>query len=204
MKKYFLFLNLLSFIIFLVLFPVKTSALTTFGKTNPQNQNPPPPPTPAYNNEVIVVNKTAFELARLTSMGRSGMRPTGMKSSSAHVGHNSLGKARECKIESDCSAIQNTTCVQDPNGDKKRCLCGDLSAPVNGYCSYQYKALHSMCNDDNDCGEGAECIPENTTSSVKKCTCKEDWVEENFKCNGSITLTSSLFLLIFSILIVKH
>ncbi|XP_008549712.1 uncharacterized protein LOC103572738 [Microplitis demolitor] len=153
--------GLLSFIIFLVLLPVNTSALTTFGKTSPQNQNPPPPPTP-------------------------------------------VGKARECKTESDCNAIQNTTCVQDPNGDKKRCLCGDLSAPVNGYCSYQYKALHSMCNDDNDCGDGAECIPENTTSSVKKCTCKEDWIEENFKCNGSITFTSSLFLLIFSILIVKH
>lgn len=42
-----------------------------------------------------------------------------------------------------------------------------------------------MCNDDNDCGDGAECIPENTTSSVKKCTCKEDWIEENFKCNGN-------------------
>ncbi|XP_074109154.1 oogenesis-related protein sosie [Cotesia typhae] len=207
MKKYLLYINLLSFIIFLILLPINSSALTTFGKTNTQNQNPPPP-TPAYNNEVVIgsnFNKSAFELARLTSMGRSGMRPTGLKGSSSHVGHNSLGKARECKAESDCSAIQNTTCVQDPNGDKKRCLCGDLSAPVNGFCSYQFKALHAICNDDNECGEGAECSRENATSSTKKCVCKEDYYEEDFKCNGSISLENSLLLLIFSILtIIKY
>ncbi|KAH0551866.1 hypothetical protein KQX54_002301 [Cotesia glomerata] len=160
MKKYLMYINLLSFIIFLILLPINSSALTTFGKTNTQNQNPPPP-TP-------------------------------------------VGKARECKAESDCSAIQNTTCVQDPIGDKKRCLCGDLSAPVNGFCSYQFKALHAICNDDNECGDGAECTRENATSPAKKCVCKEDYYEEDFKCNGSISLENSLLLLIFSLLTVKY
>ncbi|XP_011878767.1 PREDICTED: uncharacterized protein LOC105568025 isoform X2 [Vollenhovia emeryi] len=79
--------------------PPMSAALTTFGKSNPQNQNPNPPPPPT---------------------------PT--------------GKARECKMESECAGIQNTTCMADHRDGRTRCLCGDYTAPVNGACTNKFKA----------------------------------------------------------------
>lgn len=51
-----------------------------------------------------------------------------------------VGNARDCKTESDCITIQNTTCLQDrPHDSKTRCLCGDYSAPINGRCTNKGK-----------------------------------------------------------------
>ncbi|KAK0159805.1 hypothetical protein PV327_010878 [Microctonus hyperodae] len=133
-----------------------TSALTTFGKTNPQNSNPPPPPTP-------------------------------------------VGKARECKIESDCGAIQNTTCMADPRDGKTRCLCGDYSAPINGLCTNKYKAVRAPCNDNEECGEGAQCIQNNNTMMGKKCQCIEGYYEENYKCNGTTSLLTNPIVIVLSL-----
>lgn len=51
----------------------------------------------------------------------------------------SVGKARECRMESDCAGIQNTTCLADQRDGRTRCLCGDYNAPVNGACTNKYK-----------------------------------------------------------------
>ncbi|XP_071556309.1 uncharacterized protein Sosie [Temnothorax nylanderi] len=129
--------------------PPMSAALTTFGKSNPQNQNPNPPPPPT---------------------------PT--------------GKARECRMESDCAGIQNTTCMADPRDGRTRCLCGDYSAPLNGACANKFKALHATCNSDVECIEDAHCVQRNGTG--RRCYCREGFYEESpLFCNGC----SSIFTL---------
>ena len=58
----------------------------------------------------------------------------------------SVGKARECKLESDCAGIQNTTCMADPRDGRTRCLCGDFSPPQNGACTNKFKGNQSLLN----------------------------------------------------------
>lgn len=53
-----------------------------------------------------------------------------------------VGKARECKMKSDCDGIQNTTCMADPRDGRTRCLCGDYSAPLNGACTNKFKGRY--------------------------------------------------------------
>ncbi|XP_012221560.2 uncharacterized protein sosie [Linepithema humile] len=116
--------------------PPMSGALTTFGKSNPQNQNPQnsPPPTPT-------------------------------------------GKSRECKMDSECAGIQNTTCIADPRDGRTRCLCGDYSVPVNGLCPNKFKALGSPCSDDTDCVLDAYCVQRNNTIG-RRCYCREGFVQE--------------------------
>ncbi|KAK9299822.1 hypothetical protein QLX08_007275 [Tetragonisca angustula] len=157
-------LQLFATFLLLVFFvsPSSTWALTTFGKTNPQNQNQnsSPPPTP--------------------------------------------GKARECKLESDCAGIQNTTCMADPRDGRTRCLCGDFSPPQNGACTNKFKALHAPCNEDTECIDGAHCVQRNNTMSGKRCYCKEGYYKETLLlCSGSssvFTFHTTLLLITLSIL----
>ncbi|XP_043516596.1 uncharacterized protein LOC122532143 isoform X2 [Frieseomelitta varia] len=155
-------LQLFATFLLLVFFvsPSSTWALTTFGKTNPQNQNSPPPPTP--------------------------------------------GKARECKLESDCAGIQNTTCMADPRDGRTRCLCGDFSPPLNGACTNKFKALHAPCNEDTECVDGAHCVQRNNTLPGKRCYCKEGYYEEKLLlCSGSssvFTFHTTLLLITLSVL----
>ncbi|KYN50157.1 hypothetical protein ALC62_00185, partial [Cyphomyrmex costatus] len=129
--------------------PPMSAALTTFGKSNPQNQNtnqnsnPPPPPTPT-------------------------------------------GKARECKMESDCAAIQNTTCIADARDGRTRCLCADYTAPLNGVCTNKHKALHTSCNSDAECIDDAQCVVRDSALG-RRCYCEEGFYEKSFMfCNGKI------------------
>ncbi|XP_046749358.1 uncharacterized protein LOC124413070 [Diprion similis] len=120
-------------------------ALTTFGKTNPQNQNqnPPPQPTP-------------------------------------------VGKSRLCKLESDCVAIQNTSCLSDQRDGHTRCLCADYSAPINGACTNVLKLARTPCNEDSECIKGAHCSQGNSTMPEKRCLCKLGYVESAQRlCSGS-------------------
>ncbi|XP_012062495.1 PREDICTED: uncharacterized protein LOC105625783 [Atta cephalotes] len=133
-----------------IFLPPMSAPLTTFGKSNPQNQNSPPPPTPT-------------------------------------------GKARDCKIETDCAGIQNTTCMSDRRDGRTRCLCADASAPLNGACTYKFKALHASCNSDSECIEYAHCVMHNSTMG-KRCYCEEGFYEDPpslYICNGC----SSIFTL---------
>lgn len=99
-----------------------------------------------------------------------------------------IGKARECKLESDCAGIQNTTCMADPRDGRMRCLCGDYSAPLNGVCINKLKGVRVPCNEDAECIEGARCIQRNSTTSGKRCYCQEPYYEESpFLCSGSET-----------------
>lgn len=58
------------------------------------------------------------------------------------IHHFLVGKARECKVEADCTAIQNTTCMVDPRDSRTRCLCGDYTAPINALCTNKYKGIN--------------------------------------------------------------
>lgn len=42
-------------------------------------------------------------------------------------------------MEGDCAGIQNTSCMSDRRDGKTRCLCGDMSPPLNGVCSNKFK-----------------------------------------------------------------
>ncbi|XP_003393278.1 uncharacterized protein LOC126919897 [Bombus affinis] len=115
-----------------------------------------------------------------------------------------VGKARECKLESDCAGIQNTTCMSDHRDGRTRCLCGDYSAPLNGACTNKFKALHTSCNDDSECIEGAHCVQRNNSMSGKRCYCQEGYNEEGVLfCNGSSSVLifhTTLLLLTLSIM----
>lgn len=57
-----------------------------------------------------------------------------------------VGKSRECKMDSECAGIQNTTCLSDQRDGRTRCLCGDYSAPVNGLCPNKFKGAYIFYN----------------------------------------------------------
>ncbi|XP_063992215.1 uncharacterized protein LOC135170377 isoform X1 [Diachasmimorpha longicaudata] len=180
-------------LVLMICLPMSTTALTTFGKTNPQNQTPPPPIPADY----LIQNNSAF--GRLTSMGRSGGRP-GMKT--GYLGH-SFGVAKSCKIEADCTGIGNTSCVSDPKDGKTKCLCSDLTAPYNGACLH--KPVHSPCKNDQECGPGAHCAQGNSTTHGKTCQCQYGYYEENMRCNGSLSSlqSSSVLVLLFSLILLR-
>ncbi|KAG7190514.1 hypothetical protein KM043_006615 [Ampulex compressa] len=116
----------------------------------------------------------------------------------------SAGKARECKMESDCAGIQNTTCMADPRNGRTQCLCGDYSVPRNGACVNKYKALRAPCNEDTECIENAHCVQRNSTSSGKRCYCLDDYYEESpLICSGSssIVATCTTIFLFASVLL---
>ncbi|XP_059610413.1 uncharacterized protein LOC132257497 [Phlebotomus argentipes] len=164
------------FAVFIVLFGVSSTALTTFGKPN-QNQNIPQPPTPP---------------------------PV---------------RAKECKTHPDCSVLTNTSCVKDYYDDRFRCLCGDYTAPVNGFCQAKFKGLRHMCADTNQCDEGMLCAVENSTKTTalgskvptsagdqqKVCLCDEDagYSESprNNNCSGAITIFAGVIVPLISLVI---
>uniref|UniRef100_A0A1L8D9U6 Uncharacterized protein n=2 Tax=Nyssomyia neivai TaxID=330878 RepID=A0A1L8D9U6_9DIPT len=161
--------------VFIVLFGVSSTALTTFGKPN-ANQNPPQPPTPP---------------------------PV---------------RAKECKTQADCFVQLNTSCVKEYYDDRFRCLCGDYTAPVNGFCQAKFKGLRHMCSDNNQCEEGMLCAVENSTKTTalgnkvsstadqqKLCLCDEDagFSESirNNNCSGAITIFAGIVVPLISLVI---
>ncbi|XP_076640118.1 oogenesis-related protein sosie [Colletes latitarsis] len=115
-----------------------------------------------------------------------------------------VGKARECKLESDCAGIQNTTCMADSRDGRTRCLCGDYSAPLNGACTNKFKALRTICKEDSECIEGAHCIQRNSTMPEKRCYCQEGFYEESLLvCSGSASIFTfhvTILLLILNLI----
>uniref|UniRef100_T1GJL2 EGF-like domain-containing protein n=1 Tax=Megaselia scalaris TaxID=36166 RepID=T1GJL2_MEGSC len=77
----------LLFGVFIILFGVSSTALTTFGKSN----------IPSSTQAPAI-------------------------------------KSRECTNHEDCNSLKDTSCVKDPDDYKLRCLCGDDTAPDNGFC----------------------------------------------------------------------
>ncbi|XP_043794335.1 uncharacterized protein LOC122715865 [Apis laboriosa] len=138
----------------------------------------------------------------LTTFGKTNPQTSNQNS---HPSPTPVGRARECKLESDCAGIQNTTCIADPRDGRTRCLCGDYSAPLNGACINKFKALHFSCNNDSECINGAHCVQLNVTLG-KRCYCQEGYYEENpLVCSGGISVLAfhTLYLLI-SLIIVKR
>ena len=43
---------------------------------------------------------------------------------------------KECKSDTDCAGIANTTCMRHPDDTKLRCLCGEKKSPHNGACHH--------------------------------------------------------------------
>lgn len=163
------------FLVFIVLFGVSSTALTTFGKAN---QVPAAAPT---------------------------QPPV---------------KGRECNTHSDCSSLQQTSCVKDTEDDKLRCLCGDNKAPDNGLCQKGVKGLRHMCMDNSQCDEDLICTQENVTKPTslnrnsnnnfpqpqfKLCLCDEanGYVEDPKypQCNGAMQLVTGIFIPLTSLLV---
>lgn len=55
-------------------------------------------------------------------------------------------KGRECTTHEECAAIENSSCVRDPDDYKMRCLCGNDNPPNNGLCPDVVKG-----NDSTNC-----------------------------------------------------
>lgn len=125
------------FAVFIVLFGVSSTALTTFGKSPP---NPPPPPTPPPGKSTKEIQ---LELNSIRSISFSiNFRSINFKYSFIRIKKKSCFvlllsvKARECTSHFDCSSIQHTSCVRDGTDNRiMRCLCGNNKAPINGYCT---------------------------------------------------------------------
>ncbi|KPU79751.1 uncharacterized protein Dana_GF16994, isoform B [Drosophila ananassae] len=161
--------------IFIILFGVSSTALTTFGKTNNQ---PPPTHVPIDNKSENQYNYFPYP---------------------SHSRLHAYLKGRECANHDDCTAIDRTSCVKDPNDYRFRCLCGDDSAPSGGNCPDVLKGLRHKCNSNNDCEDGMVCQYENSnrtigvskfmSSKTKLCLCDNDngYVEDILHdiCSGA-------------------
>ncbi|XP_011505669.1 PREDICTED: uncharacterized protein LOC105368362 [Ceratosolen solmsi marchali] len=145
-------------------------ALTTFGKSNPQNNN-------NQNNE----NKQPGERIQ----------------------------ARECASDSECAGIKDASCLESIfTKDKKlRCLCGDYREPRNGLCDNQYKGVKVLCNSNDECTTGAQCMVGNDTSLMgKRCWCMQGYdVDEDMQCSGSsVAVGLSALSLVASLLVAAN
>ncbi|XP_061393146.1 uncharacterized protein LOC133328619 [Musca vetustissima] len=140
--------------VFIILFGVSSTALTTFGKSS---NVPPPTPGPVV-------------------------------------------KGRECTTHEECAAIENSSCVRDPDDYKMRCLCGNDNPPNNGLCPDVVKGLRHRCSGNYECEDGLICTYENTnrtigvakfmSSKTKLCLCDNErgYFEDVHRdiCSGAV------------------
>lgn len=130
------------FAVFIVLFGVSSTALTTFGKSPP---NPPPAPTQPPGKCSPHSMQLKFQNMDHRAESRDfllAVTYNNYVAANANSPSHKLNtcvllcasvKARECVAHNDCSSIQHTSCVRD--GSEYRCLCGNNKPPVNGYCT---------------------------------------------------------------------
>ncbi|XP_065220021.1 uncharacterized protein sosie isoform X2 [Planococcus citri] len=90
----------------------------------------------------------------------------------------------ECKTDSDCSSIPNTSCALDPADKRQKCLCADSAPPVAGDCRKLPKALKTPCSADIECLPGAECVEETADARIRVCQCREEYAEVNNTCTN--------------------
>ncbi|XP_011298777.1 uncharacterized protein sosie isoform X2 [Fopius arisanus] len=125
-------------VILMILLPMSTSALTTFGKTNPQNQNPPPPPAP------VGVAKTCKSESDCIGIGNTSC-----------VADPKDGKTK-C-LCSDLTAPYNGACLHKPVhspckdnqecGPGAHCTLGNSTTHVKTcQCQYGYYEENMRCN----------------------------------------------------------
>lgn len=133
--------------------------------------------------------------ARLTTFGNQN---TATKNSTAQ--HKTTVSGKECKSDTDCAGIANTTCMRHPDDTKLRCLCGEKKSPQNGACHHSKQGLHHKCNVDEDCIRNAACKA-NSTTQVRTCECMENYDEDDHECSSSpltrVPPTQAVFLLLF-------
>ncbi|XP_003427651.1 uncharacterized protein LOC100679132 [Nasonia vitripennis] len=147
--------------------PCWSLALTTFGKSNPQNtQN-------NQNNE----NKQNGERIQ----------------------------ARECASDSECGGIKGASCLESifVRDSKLRCLCGDYTEPRNGQCNNQFKSVKVLCNDNDECTPGAQCVVGNdTTLPGRRCWCTQGYTTDvDMQCSGTQILAISALTFIASMML---
>lgn len=132
--------------------------------------------------------------ARLTTFGNQN---TASKNNSSQ--HKPIS-GKECKSDTDCAGIANTTCMRHPDDTKLRCLCGEKKSPQNGACHHSKQGLHHKCNLDDDCIRNAACKA-NSTTQIRTCECMEDYEEDDHECSSSpltrVPSTQAVFLLLF-------
>ncbi|XP_012524585.1 uncharacterized protein LOC105830016 [Monomorium pharaonis] len=109
--------------------PLLSAALTTFGKSNPQNQNPnpPPPPTPTGKARECRVENDCAGIQNTTCMAdpRDGrMRCLcGDYSAPLNGACTNKFKALHAFCNSDAECIEDAQCVQHNGTTGRRCYC---------------------------------------------------------------------------------
>ncbi|XP_019878733.1 uncharacterized protein LOC109606641 [Aethina tumida] len=129
----------------------------------------------------------------LTTFGKSNNQGTQNTPNTAH--------AKQCTNQTNCAFIKGTTCLRG------YCLCGDNTNPVNGGCNAQYKGPRHICENHEDCVEGADCVPKDknkqqSSNSISTgsssttpagdliCQCQEGLIEIGSQCGGGGTFST--------------
>ncbi|KAL0129938.1 hypothetical protein PUN28_001894 [Cardiocondyla obscurior] len=122
----------ISFIVILIISmfsPPLSAALTTFGKSNPQNQNPnpPPPPTPIGKARECRVDNDCIGIQNTTCMsdGRDGRTRClcGDYTPPVNGACTNKFKALHASCNSDGECIDDAQCVVRNNTMGRRCYC---------------------------------------------------------------------------------
>ncbi|KAK5639225.1 hypothetical protein RI129_011717 [Pyrocoelia pectoralis] len=115
--------------------------------------------------------------------------------------------AKSCGNHTECWSIPKTSCVAEPRDhSRKSCLCGDNKPPANGQCFAIHKGPFHLCDNDEDCVDGATCVLMPglpiTKDGPKHCKCIEGFIAVDGECSGSgpvVASTSMGLVLLFLI-----
>ncbi|XP_014220200.1 uncharacterized protein LOC106648058 isoform X1 [Trichogramma pretiosum] len=180
-------------------------ALTTFGKSNPQNNQQ------SQNNDrkdgeserqlsAPYEQHSKKDVARFPRWVRGGTQFLFIKKKKKRV------QARECASDSECAGIKGASCLDSifAKDNKRRCLCGDYREPRNGLCDNQYKSAKVLCNNNDECTPGAQCMLGNDTSLPgRRCWCLSGYeIDEDRQCSGTpVSFSISVLWLLVGLLI---
>lgn len=157
------------FAVFIVLFGVSSTALTTFGKSNSQNTATPPPskdhnylplhaaslhrPSRPFPSWSVGLTNILFIFIFTPTLHSLFYLKKNLHLKSFHTYSSPLSLsswtcaltlsviAKDCVSQVDCQAMAGTSCVRDYPSQQSRCLCGDNSPPINGKCTAKFKGL---------------------------------------------------------------
>ncbi|VEN59596.1 unnamed protein product [Callosobruchus maculatus] len=174
--------------------------LTTFGKTQNQDQNLPRHQASLDLMDIKVCLALALPLLLTFAcfndafgLTTFGISPNQNSKNAKHL----PGNTKPCTDQSNCTYIKDTTCL------KGFCYCGDNTHPVNGRCKVAEKGHSHICQKEEECVEGATCIvrpKEFQTSSTSYlnnytvCWCEDGVAFPNGRCAGDRFFSSSIFV----------
>lgn len=116
--------------------------------------------------------------------------------------------AKSCGNHTECWSIPKTSCVAEPRDhSRKSCLCGDNKPPANGQCFALHKAPFHLCDNDEDCVDGATCVLMPglpiTKDGPKHCKCIEGFIALDGECSGTGPVTASTSVGLLLIILIR-